>query len=237
MSLAPTIDGDFTFPREIEGTQIISVDEVTSAITIIRKYAQTTATYTPSPPQSGNDYLFTTAVLISEAVENIIGPMSYFRRTYCTIPAPRNESRMVAFTRPGESAVVLSTISHLPIGWSAYGKCAPFSSLVVANVAFSYALGDDEFSPPNFTPPAETVITYSGVTGGNSPVDYIGAVYVQTGYAIVGFEGNNISEQRWRMQGQTNPNVIPNPWILNVNITRWKGPIWQMEVVSIPNVI
>jgi hypothetical protein len=230
MSFENTIDGYLLTPQEVEGSPVIATDEVTLSFTIKRKYAVLTSSYVPST--SGLADPIYMAPFISESVTEIQGPVTFFERTFSTIPGPRTETRMVPFTRPGQPAVVLSGFTQLPIGWSAYGTCAPSTRLVLANVNFTYQIGP--FAPEQA--PAQTQITYKG-----SPVDYFGEVFVQGSEVLIVSavinQGVNVYETRWNPAGYTVPSSLPPQWTLNVNVTRWKGPIWQMEVVIVPNVM
>lgn len=220
-----TIDGYFATPREVEGSPEISTDDVTLSIIVKRKFAVLTSSYQPTTrglfdPIFGYPFIF-------EATGQVSGSITFFDRTFASVPAPRTETRMVPFTRPGQPAVQISTISQKPIGWTPYGLCSPYTRLILANVNFSYQI--NPFSPSQA--PANTTITYQGV-----PVDYFGSVFVPGRYVIVATKGNLIPELQWVQKGQTNPPFLPSTWVQSTNVSRWKGPIWQMETVIFPNV-
>jgi hypothetical protein len=225
----PLIDGFFDTPREVEGSPWFSVDEVTLSFTIKRKYAQRTATYQPTTINFP-DPVFPLAIFISENTADIQGPIMWFERIFSTVPNPRVESREIPFTRPGQSAAILSGLTNLPVGWNQYGTCQPNPRLRIATVNFTYNIG------PTFNAPAQSQITYNG-----SPVDYFGPVLVPGPYVVVANNlpvgGKLIVEQRWISAGNTSPAVLGFTWIQDINISRWKGPIWQMEVISIPNLV
>ncbi len=226
----PVIDGDFSQPVEIEGSGVTSTDEVTNALIITRKYAVLRDNYTPLP-QSTPDIIYTNAVLVNETTSSIQGPMQFFERHYSTIPIPRVEYREIPFTRPGQSKVVISTISGQAIGWNQYGAAAPYTRLVNAEVDFTYQIG------PFFAVPDITEISVTLPGSFLSVVDYIGNVYIPGGFVVVPYLGNLITEQRWKFVGTTTPDTLPSTWIQNVNVTRWKGPIWQMEVIRITGLV
>lgn len=221
---------------------MVSVDPITRSKVIQRSYVVRTAYYqnllynNPALPVAQvvvKDYQFPTAILVDENAGQIIGPMFYFTRVFAELPASRTEPRMVAFPQPGKSQAQFSAYSRLAIGWNQYWGGQPYTRNVLASVAYSY-----NTDPSAFVIPALTRITYQGV-----PVDYVGDVYTYQGnrtYAtapITGLsigDGFLISEPNWVRQGSTVPPTLPGSWIQEVSIDRWRGTIWEMQVVTVP---
>lgn len=233
--------GDYSVPFETEGSPAISVDEITSAKIITRSFVVKRANYVPvlqTPGQLVQDYQFPTAYLVSESPTAERGSFLWFQRIYAQVPLARTEPRLIPFTRPGVAAAQISTISGKAIGWNQYGASAPNTRQVQASVAYTYAL-NATFTVPNLT----RIVIGPNVTANppvfpalsQMPVDFCGPIYTYTGNVQVGYLGNLISEPRWTQTATTNPPTCPAPWIQEVNVTRWRGPIWQMEVVSVTN--
>lgn len=225
------IDGlQFTTPQEVEGSPLITTDVITGASIINRSYAVFTASYQPlilAPNQIIKDEQFPNAYLEIETPGSMKGPYTFFSRTFVGLPPIRSEPRLIPFTRPGVSAVQLSGVSALPIGWNQYGYAAPNTRNVTANVDISYAV--NALFP---IIPDKTQIFL--ITGANKvPVDYIGQVYTYQGNVIVNIGANQITEPRWQLSGSTFPPALPGIWIQEVQISRWRGVIWQMDVVSV----
>lgn len=215
-------DGDFTFPREVEGSPLISTDEITKSKLITRTYAVYNSTYVPLT-QGVPDVIYNNAYLVHEQPSSIQGPILFFQRVYAQLPAPRSEARTVSFSIPGQSAVQTSAVSGFVIGWNQYGTASPGTYPVKASVAISYTTSP--FSP---TPPI-TKITFNG-----SPVDFVGSVFQYQGnQTVVLSPTQSIVEPKWGLVGFTAPTIIPNNWILEVNISRWRGIIWQYEIVTV----
>ena len=215
-------DGDFTFPVEVEGSPMISTDEVTKSLLITRTYAVYTANYVPTTAAGIVDPRYTTAYLVNETPVSIQGPILFFNRNFAQIPLGRVESRTIAFTRPGVSATQQSNITGRIIGWNQYGKSAPYTANVVAQVTYSYGLSATPSTP------ALTRILYSG-----SPVDYVGFVFSYVGNQITIKDGEPVTEPHWMAAGQTSPSSIPGLWIVEANVRRWRGPIFETEVVRV----
>lgn len=232
MAYAPLYDGTFTAAQEVEPSPIVSTDEVTRALLIDRSYAVGVTNYSPLPqgttdPQYGNAYL------INETNGSIQGPIKFFTRHFAQIPPSRTETRSVSWTVPGKSAVITSDISGLPIGWNPYGAAAPYTLAVLADVAYSYAYVTPGSNPRNvFAEPTLTALLYDG-----QPVDFTGSVYESIGQATVPQGGGlpDIIEERYAFAGNVSGWSKPSPWVLSVEIRRWRGPIWEMEVVTVPN--
>lgn len=231
----PFFDCNIDSPVEVEGSPSISVDEVTNSRIIKRAYAVKKDNwvklgYAVPDPQISN------SALINEAAGKIEGPVLFFDRNYAEIPAARVEPREVAFTLPGRSAVQYSKITGLPIGWSGYGAASPQTQFKVARVEFSYAKATSLAANPQFLfiVPAVSALTYKG-----SVVDYSGNVYVSVGNVTIPQPTPNppISEPRFQLDGTVGGFFSGQDWVLSVNISRWRGPIWQMEVVKIPTLI
>lgn len=225
----PYIDGDFTHAVETDGGPIITTDETTKSLSITRFYAVRTANYRPlslgaSYNQTQQDKQYTNAYLLTESVTQVIGPITYFQRVFATVPDSRTEPRSIAFTMPGQSAVQRSSISNQPIGWDPYGKARPYTRILNAEVEYSYSINGAFFYPPL------TRITFAG-----TPVDYVGLVYQFAGYVQVTLPNNAglTTEPRWTLAGATDPALIPAIWVQEFNVTRWRGPIWQAEKISL----
>lgn len=215
-------DGDFTFPVEVEGSPLITTDELTRSKIITRTYAVLNATYIPLS-QGVPDVIYNTAYLVNEQPSSIQGPILFFQRVFAQLPSPRQETRTVSFTIPGASQEQLSSVGGGAIGWNQYGKAAPGTYSVKATVEFTYQ------TTPNAATTPITVIRYNG-----RPVDFVGTVFVYVGNRTVSTgPGTSVVEPRWDFQGFTNPNGLPINWTLEVNISRWRGIIWQYETVTI----
>lgn len=231
----PTIDGNFDFPVEVEGSPVISTDETTYGRHITRKYAVRRAVYNRLA-YAVPDVQFPTARLVSEGGGNIQGPILFFDRNYSEIPGPRVESREIAFTIPGKSAVQISSVTGLPIGWNPYGAVAPQTVPRTARVEISYAAKTSLGQAPAslFNAPAESALRYQGAV-----VDYTGPVYVYVGDATIPRPDPNppIVEPRFQFQGIVGGFFSGQDWVVSVNYSQYRGPIWQMEVVKIPNLI
>lgn len=216
------LDGDFTYAHEVEGSPSISVDEVTQAKIITRLYAILTDYYEPLP-QDDPDPVYANAYLITEQAAGIQGPIFFFQRIYAEIPDTRTEHRAVSFTIPGKSKVDTSAETGSPVGWNQYGAASPGTYSLKADVIISYALGPDAPTLP------VTAVLYNG-----APVDFIGSVYEYIGnHTVEVSPGNNVFEPLWLPAGVTVPNTMPIDWIAEVNVTRWRGNIWQYEQITV----
>lgn len=222
-------------PVEVEGSPSISTDEVTGSRLIKRLYAQRKSLWNRLSYASP-DPVITTAKLANENAGSIVGPVLFFERNYVEVPQSRVEPRQIAFPYPGRSEVQYSKLTGAPIGWSPYGAVAPQALPVVARVEFSYAavasLGQDPKSL--FAVPTQSRLTFQGGT-----VDYSGQVYVSVGNVSIPQGGllPPIVEPRWQFAGSVGGFASGQDWIYAVNITRWRGPVWQMEVVKVPGMI
>lgn len=217
-----TYDGDFDHPIEIEGGPLISTDDVTGSIYITRKYAVKNVAYVPSA-MGLPDRTFPKSYLVQETPDNIQGPILFFSRLFAQLPVTRTEPRMISFTYLGKSKEDRSKVTGRAIGWNQYGGGAPATRNVQASVAYSYAI-----DPASFNKPLITKNTFNGV-----PVDFMGFVYAYKGNDKVSDE---LTEPFWELIGSTFYALPPAIWIQEVNVTRWRGSIWQMEVVSVnPN--
>lgn len=230
MSYAPKYDGDFSTAQEIEPSPIVSTDEVTRSLIVQRTFGVGVSNYVPLP-QGSLDPLYPNTYLINETNASIQGPVKFFNRNYAEVPASWEEPRNIAFALPGKAAAVISSISSLPIGWNPYGVSAPYTKPLVANVQHSYAFVTPGFDPrASFTIPALTQLSYDGV-----PVDYTGDVYVSIGQATVVQGGGlpDIIENRFQFDGTVTGWTDGQDWVVSVDIKRWRGPIWEMEVVTL----
>ncbi len=231
----PKIDALIDFPVEVEGSPILTVDEQTFSLHIKRNYAVRSALWqklafaTPDPR-------FTDARLITEAGGSIQGPVLFFTRNFSQIPASRTQPREIAFTLPGRSAVVFSEVTHLPIGWNPYGAVAPQTVPLDAQVLYEYAAVTSLSQDPAtaFAPVAVSALTYQGAR-----VDYSGVVYAFGGDVSLdrGPGQPPLVEPRWRREGVVGWFTSGVTWVVSTNITQWRGPIYQREVVRIPNFV
>lgn len=216
------VDGNFTFPREIEGSPSISTDPITGSLLITRRYVILKANYKPVAA-GAKDPVFKDAYLINETADQVVGVLQFFSRNYAQLPATRTEPRRIAFTLPGKSAVQTSELTGRPVGWNPYGAAAPYTRDVNATVTISYELN------PTVVVENITKIIYKG-----APVDFVGSVYEFVGNVEVPRPGGVvITEPRFRYAGITFPNVISGIWIAEVSLQRWLGPIWEKQVVSV----
>lgn len=245
----PYFDADIDTPVEVEGSPSISTDEVTRAKLIQRTFSVKKDNYNPLV-QGVKDPRFPTAVLINETGGQQQGPVLWFNRNYAEVPGTRIEPIFISFTFPGKSAVQTSKLTGLPIGWAPYGQAAPLTQQVLAKATYSYAAQTSPSQDPAllFTVPALSALTYKG-----SKVDYSGSVYISVGQVsipqppTVGISGTPpvvtstpnpaIIEQRYQFDGVVGGFFSGLNWIYSVNIRRWRGPIWEMEVVQIDNLI
>ncbi len=126
----------------------------------------------------------------------------------------------MSFTILGKSATDLSQVTGLAIGWNQYGAGQPNTRNVNGFSDFSYSV-----DPNTFAQPPITRNTYMG-----QPVDFMGFVYTYRGNVVV---SDSLTEPRWRLAGSTFYTLLPALWIQEVNVTRYRGPLWQMEVVRV----
>lgn len=214
---------------------MISVDEVTGSQHIKRAYAVKASNWVKLAYAS-RDPSFTAGRLVNENPGQRAGPVLFFDRNFSEIPSPRFEPREIAFTLPGRSAVQISSRSGAPIGWNPYGAVAPQTVPKLSRVEFSYAAVTSLTEDPRslFSPVEESALTYGGAR-----VDFSGTVYVSVGDVSIpqGPTAPPLVEPRWNFQGVVGGFPSGTDWIVSVNITRWRGPIFQREVVKIPNFI
>lgn len=213
-------DGDFTYPREMEGSQAITINPVTRGLSVTRRYLIDVNHYTPSTPHIGSlrDARFPLAVLTSESTSGVSNGLLEFTRTFTEIPADRYETEQLTFTFPGRSRVNLSAKSGLPIYWDKYGQAAPYTRTVNARVEYKYSLSDLEATMP-------TMITYGGL-----PVDYCGYVYISVGQVDL---PGGATEERYVKDGQTDPFIAPTEFIHSVGVSRYEGPIFEHRIVRL----
>ena len=75
-------------------------------------------------------------------------------------------------------------------------------------------------------------------------MDYVGDVYEFAGTrSVVSQQGGSLvgnasvivnAEPAFVYVGSTVPPVLPAQWVQEVSITRWRGQIWEMAVVTVP---
>lgn len=227
-------DADIDSPVEVDGSPQYSTDEVTGALLIKRSFAQRAANW-QKLGWASPDPLIVNAYLVNEAMGQRPGPVAFFDRNFAQIPPSRYEPREIAFTLPGRSASQISSLTGGTIGWNPYGAVAPQTVSKLARVEFSYAVQTAQNQDPRslFAVPEESALTFQGAR-----VDYSGTVYVSVGNVSIPRAGDEppIVEPRWNFVGFVQ-RVGSADWVVSVNITRWRGPIWQMEVVKIPNFV
>lgn len=232
---AALFDALIDFPVEVEGSPAISTDEVTGSRVIKRLYAVRKSAYNPLAYASPDPFI-TTAKLASENPGNIVGPVLFFERNYLEVPQPRVEAREISFPYPGRSAVETSKLTGLPIGWNPYGAAAPQALPVLARVEISYAAVSSVGQDPRtlFNVPLQSRLTFQGAT-----VDFSGFVYVSVGNVSIPQPSPNppVIEPRWQLSGSVGGFFSGLDWVYSVNVSRWRGPVWQMEVVKVPNLI
>lgn len=234
MSYSPVYNGTFTTAQEVEPSPIVSTDEITRALLVVRTYAVGVSNYTPQA-QGTPDPKYGSTYLINETDAGIQGPVKFFNRNYAQVPSARTEVRMIPFTMPGKAAVVISDLSSLPIGWNPYGAAAPFTQQLLADVDFSYAYVTPGSNPRGaFTIPALTELVFDGRV-----VDYTGDVYESVGQATVVQGGGlpDVIEERFQYVGTVSGWSPGGDWTVSVEIRRWRGPIWEMEVVTVPSLL
>lgn len=212
-------DGNFDTPIEVEGSGLVSTDDITKGLIITRKYVIKASSYVPLP-QGTRDRIYNNAYLVNETADQRRGPLVFFTRLFYQLPPSRTEPRSVSFTILGKSSVDYSAVTGLPIGWNQYGAAQPNTRNVNGFADFSYAI-----DPLTFGQPPITRNTYLG-----APVDYMGFVYAYRGNVVV---SDALTEPRWHLVGATFYTLMPALWIQEVNVTRFRGPIWQMEVVRV----
>lgn len=241
---ATVLDGDFSTPQEINGSALISTDPVTRAKTVTRLYVVWKAYYTPLIYGSFvaiKDRQYPNCILIEEVPQSVDAPFFYFQRIYSEIPAARDEPLVYAFSMPGKSAVTLSALTHQAVNWRPYGNGSPYTRAILANAAYSYAAGDPG---PNgsllFTIPTLSRIIFNSFSGPIS-VDYVGTVYEYAGTRAITSQSGGITvltgaEPNFVLVGSTIPPSLPATWIAEANVRRWRGSIWELEVITVPTV-
>lgn len=231
----PYVDADLTTPVEVEGSPIITVDEVTNSLHIRRLYAVLAANW-QKLGYASPDPQFPTARLINETQDRRFGPVVWFSRYFSEIPSGRVDTRQVAFTLPGRSAIQISTRTGGVIGWSPYGAVSPQTVPKDATVEYSYAAVTSIGQNPKtlFTVVPESALTYQGAR-----VDYSGSVYVSVGDVTIpqGATQPPIVEPRWQLQGIVGGFFSGGNWVISDQISRWRGPIFQKEKVYIPSLV
>ena len=231
----PFVDADLSTPVEVEGSPIITVDEVTNSLHIRRLYAVLAANW-QKLGYAAPDPQYPTARLINETQDRRFGPVLWFSRFYSQIPGPRVDTRQVAFTLPGRSAIQISQRTAGVIGWNPYGAAAPQTVPKDATVEYSYAAVSSLQQNPKtlFFVTPESALTYQGAR-----VDYSGSVYVSVGDVSIpqGLTQPPIVEPRWSLRGVVGGFFSGQNWIISDQISRWRGPIYQKEKVYIPNFI
>lgn len=198
------LDGDFSYPREIEGsgTRVFSQFNTNDFI-VTRLYVQAKNAYVPLAISTA-DYQYKNAYLVEESESKRDAAFVWFRRIYATVPTSRVESRETLFTFPGSAGLKLG--NGKVIGWSKYGAASPVSVYRAATVTITYSLGQPGTQNP-------TTISYNG-----QPVDFTGVVYTDDGKTVL---------------GTTSPISSPSHFVLSDVARRWRGNIWEKETVSI----
>lgn len=217
-------DGDFSYPRTVEGGPIIAMDPITLSLIIQRKYVVLSKNYLPLMQGSTvKDPRFTDAYYIDEGVDSVQGPLTFFTRRFAQLPQSRVEPQEITWTIPGQASWDTSLITSAVIAWNKYGKGAPYSRVVMASAHISYLFN-----------PAVDPIVISKVTFNGVPVDYTGFVYRFVGNVEVPQPGGtSITEPRWFPDGVTAPGFVSGPWTVSGAFTRWMGPIWERRVIIV----
>lgn len=234
MAYAPIYDGNFSTAQEVHPSPVISTDEITRSRLWFRTMAVGVSSYVAQAQGTADPYI-SGGYLINESDAGIVGPVKFYQRNYAEVPGTRMEVRMIPFTMPGKSAVVTSDISSLPIGWNPYGVAAPFTQQMLADVDYSYVFVPTGTNPRSlFTIPDLTQLTFD-----DRVVDYTGDVYESIGQATVVQGGGlpDIIEERYAYAGTVTGWSEGQDWVVSVDIRRWRGPIWEMEVVTVPNLL
>lgn len=234
---------DFTIPRELQGSGARVFSEFnTSDFILTRLFYQAASAY-KALPISTPDYQYKLAYLVSEVETKRDGYGVYFTRTYATIPTTRTEGREVLYTFPGRCGVLenstLIPVSATGVGaafyqglgipssiplfgtgktWYKYGLGAPFTAYRNATVTYSYSLDEPEVQPPFIISFGGTIQNTAGDFEPQTSVDFVGTVYTPDGSKVIGI---------------TNPSVLPSIFIVSDTARRWKGNIWEKELVTV----
>jgi len=196
---------DYSAPVEIQGSGVRQFSEVTTNDFILtRMFVQKASVYKPLLISTA-DYQYKNAFLVDEIETKRDGYAVWLTRIYATIPSTRTEYRSIAFTFPGQSALVIAGNGGV-VKWSKYGAGAPSTALSSATVTISYSMGAPFVSAP-------TQVLYNG-----QPVDFCGNVYTDDGSKLL---------------GQTSPLAAPSSWVISDTARRWKGNIFERERVTI----
>lgn len=214
------VDGSFDFPQEISGSPIISTDEITKSLLITRNYVVLASEYVPLP-QGSLDPIYPLSYLVNEQGSGHQGPLYFFSRVYAQIPNSRTEQRLVTYTRPGKSGTTTSGV--VVISWNQYAGGAPYTRQLLGTVQFSYWL--------NAVPTGPSLSKVTGI--GGAPVDFTGELYQYNGNIVVG----GVTQPSWTFVGFTNPSILPATWVIDVQASRWRGNIWEKQVVTVPTSI
>lgn len=226
MPFLPILDNVPETPIQINGSPVISTDEVTGSMSITRFYAVARDSYVPLL-SGAPDPVYTDAYLVNENTDSVQGPIRFFSRNYQQLPDTRQEPLRVVFTIPGRSKETRSQWNNSVIGWDKYGAAAPYTRDVDATVTISY-----ELNPPAVAINPVSVITFNG-----APVDFIGSVYENVGAEVIVRPNGNLSEPRFDYLGNTFPLTLPLIWTMENTIERWRGPIWERRVVTVNTIL
>lgn len=201
---APIIDGDFSFPIEIEGSGARTFSQYnTFDYTLERLYAVNRLFYNPTII-SVPDYQFPRAIMVEETVVKNDAAFTYIKRTFMTVPQQRIEGRNVAFTFPGSSRY--SITSDGKASYDRYGNYKPATVYRQARVTYSYSQGQVTTGFP-------TQILFQG-----QPVDFTGEVWNADASTYL---------------GATDPIVAPDEWVVSDTCRRVRGNIWERELIQV----
>lgn len=203
----PYYDGNFSSARELEGSGIREFSEFNTADFILtRFFAQDAATYKPLP-LSAKDAVYKNAFMVKEFETRRSGGLVYYTRIFATVPSSRSERQEVAFTFPGKSSLVTTTVNGEPVRrWDRYGRARPSTVFREALVQYSYSIG----APTTGLP---TQISYDG-----QPVDFVGRVYSEDGSDYL---------------GSTSPLTEPGTFVMSDVARIWRGDIWERTRISV----
>jgi hypothetical protein len=187
------------FSKPIVGTDDLQVDEI---------YLQNRSDYAPQDvdtESSRNSGYY----LVDEKYDNYGPPNStvvQITRTYCQVPATRDETVSIVYNYPGVASGTGSAFRR-------YGARAPVSLQVNATdeiVYFRSTTGGGQ------TLPALTIPTLD-----DQPIDTFGTIYETT--------------PPFDEIGITDPTSEPSTYTISSAVTRWKGQIWQFTTRTIPS--
>lgn len=203
----PYYDGDFSNPREVDGSGVREFSEHNTEDFILTRVLVQSASEYKAMPISTTDSVYKKAYLVKEFETRRIGGLVYFTRVFATIPSSRSERQEMVFVFPGQSAVISTVVNGALVRrWDRHGRKRPSSVYREALVSISYSLG----APVTGLP---TQITFEG-----QPVDFVGTVYSEDGLEFL---------------GSTSPLIAPSTFIVSDVARRWRGDIWERTRITV----